>query len=159
MFRLYCVELVYKKKVSNNPMGPSSRSKNVCRTQERPLRLRGWLHGRHLGDAFSALFLHFFCTFLHVLQMWHCGFCIFCIFSSSSGGALYVRFSLPFFLPSFLSLSLSHLLWCPWLILGNPPMTQGNPWVTQYDPWVTLDDPWVTQDDPWMTHDDPRMTP
>ena len=48
----------------------------------------------------------------------------------------------------WLSLSLSHLPWCPWLIPGNPPMTQGDPWVTQ-------DDPWMTQDDPWMTHDDP----
>ena len=51
----------------------------------------------------------------------------------------------------WLSLSLSHLLWCPWLIPGNPSMTQG-------DPWVNKDDPWVTQDDHWMTHDDPRMT-
>ena len=77
------------------------------------------------------------------------------VFSSRSS---IVTYSLPASLPPsdryllWLSLSLSHLLWCPWLIPGNPPMTQGDPWVTQ-------DDPWVTQDDPWMTQDDPRMTP
>ena len=67
-------------------------------------------------------------------------------------------FSAPYCLPASLPyclqqiFALAHLLWCPWLIPGDPPMTQGDPWVTQ-------DDPWVTQDDPWMTQDDPRMTP
>ena len=63
----------------------------------------------------------------------------------------FVKYKHSLFLSFFLSLSLSHLLWCPWVTPGNPPMTQGDPWVTQ-------DDPWVTQDDPWMTLDDPRMT-
>ena len=41
----------------------------------------------------------------------------------------------------WLSLSLSHLLWCPWLVPGNPPLTKDDPWVTQDNPWVTQDDP------------------
>ena len=90
------------------------------------------------------------------------------IISSSSGGALYLQLSLPSLLPSllpasdryllWLSLSLSRLLWCPWLIPGNHPMTQDDPWVTQDDPWVTQDDPWMTQDDPRVTQDDPWAT-
>ena len=59
------------------------------------------------------------------------------------------------------SLSLSHLLWCPWDTLtdpGNPPMPKSAPWVIQDNLRVTQDNPMMTQDDPRVTPDDPRTT-
>ena len=77
---------------------------------------------------------------------WHT---LFVIFSSYSGGALYMQFSLAHSIPHsipdsnryllWLSLSLSHLLFCPWDNHGWsqwPRVTLGWPWVT---PWGLLE--------------------
>ena len=48
-------------------------------------------------------------------------------------------------------LSLSHLLFCPWLILGNPPYDRGWPLGDQDDPWVIPGWPLMTSGWSWVT--------
>ena len=87
------------------------------------------------------------------------------IFRSSSGGPLYLQFSLPPSLPNsgryllWLSLPLSHLLWCPWDNLESDPGWYGWPQVTPGGPRMTPGWPWMTPGWPQGDQGWPRGNP